>query len=205
MEFVFNSIEIFEKEFIEKTIVPPRNENRKNIHRELYCLFKYLKCRIKSNEIVFPFSIEKSESPDFILIDENGNSEGIEISEITTEEYQRKLSKDTKSNAPFRFELSQSYLGDSVEEEWATISERIIYDKLNKLNSKFKKYQKNNLVLYSNTDLPSIDYQKGKEKLINKLNYRIKSTDWNYSFNTICVMNSVDVYQNFLISSADIE
>jgi hypothetical protein len=71
--------------------VSKRTEGRKNIHRERYTFFNYLKILNNNNKLEFPFKINKSDnksqSPDF-FIETDIIKIGIEVTEATDKDMQ---------------------------------------------------------------------------------------------------------------------
>ena len=166
----------------------------------MYSLFYYLRKLLDGNKLSFPFAVLKSESPDFILISADGKKIGLEIAEITTEEYQRYLTEQSvKESVDVKILLDMPYVGDSVEQEWSELAKNIILQKLNKLNSIFSTYAENRLVLYSNTHLPNIYYDVAQKMLSQKMNDTLLNSDISKGFDTINIIYGENVLLDFLV------
>ena len=146
--------------------VPRRNEGRKSEHRERYDLKIYLSVLTEYKLLKFPFKVEKSESPDFIISFYQEEKIGLEMVDAGTEEEQQlmtkqdKIKKDTlfvsgPNNKHFLIESNENeefgegWDGDSVEREWVSNILDTINKKVSKLNEPyFKKFNKNELLIY---------------------------------------------------------
>ncbi|MFI5252229.1 MAG: hypothetical protein ACHQQQ_07340 [Bacteroidota bacterium] len=125
---------------------------------------------MKFSQVNFPFSVCKSESPDFIIHIDAGKTIGIEHREITTEPYQQYLTESLRqpSIEPVfldRFKLGGSpenennsgWVGNGVEQEWVELALRAICDKQELLNKDhYKQLDSYDLLLYSNTYLSNV-------------------------------------------------
>jgi hypothetical protein len=160
-------------------IVPKRSGGRKSFHREKSCLKFYLEKLIGNNLINFPLSIIKSESPDFFLI-ENTIKKALEITDCTTESYQKALTElanneeyrsiepldiynlENESEGKKLFKeglrkendplVGMPWIGDAVEVEWTKIAYKRIMEKLVKINKpNFQDADICELLIYDNS------------------------------------------------------
>lgn len=76
--------------------VPARHEGRTKDHREHFCILRYLRFLAGGNLLPLPATLKKScrneDPPDFILEPDRGPRETFELTDGSTEEYQKKLS-----------------------------------------------------------------------------------------------------------------
>jgi hypothetical protein len=167
------------------TNVPADSKKRKSYHRERACIVPYLKALVKASRINFPFTICKSERPDFIISLNDLKKIGIEHRDITTKKYQQYLHSDQQSDQDEfldKFKIggyqndicNSGWVGDEVEQEWALITLKAIEDKLILHNKgHIQDLDTYELLLYSNTHLPNIDKKKAISFLLNQVNERI--------------------------------
>ncbi len=73
--------------------VPKRTKGRTSDHRERHSLVVYLLRLAENNLLKFPLKIEKSESPDFLVLNYDGTTTALEETEATTEDYSRALTE----------------------------------------------------------------------------------------------------------------
>jgi hypothetical protein len=73
--------------------VPNRSDGRKSFHRERSSLIMFLKALVAHSLLCFPFCVRKTESPDFILTIQGRTNIGIEHRDITSQGYQKILSR----------------------------------------------------------------------------------------------------------------
>jgi hypothetical protein len=188
--------------------VPARNKGRKSYHRERYCLIEYLIKAVRLSKISFPFSVRKSEGPDFIIQLNCGKTIGIEHREITTEKYQQYLTDSSKYISSKPIWLSQfshgnqpadsmnsGWVGEEVEREWVALALRAISDKFDKLNkSHIQKLDSYELLLYSNTHLPDISIKEVVPLLTSRLNEMFQNSNFIRSFKFISIIYGNEVH-----------
>ena len=94
---------------------------RTHDQKELFNLGQYLPTLAANGLLRFPLTLEKGESPDFVLTDGNSEVWGLEVTEATTEDFQRELT-DTEGEEAEEFELYRGgpSVGDSPEREACT-------------------------------------------------------------------------------------
>ncbi len=76
--------------------VPARHEGRTKDHREHFCMLRYLRFLAGEDLLPLPVTLRKSpegqDPPDFVLEWPNGRKEKFELTDGSTEEYQKRLS-----------------------------------------------------------------------------------------------------------------
>lgn len=165
--------------------VPYKSENgfQENAYVEVWVICRLLSTLATDNDLVFPVTLRKRESPDFFLL--KGNSEiGIEVTRAVLEQYAQYselASKDfpnsSRDSGLFRLnspnldirdmkialEINQlsspPMVGHMAEVEWArsimnTIKKK--FDKLQELN--FQKFEVNWLAIYNGLPNQYIDF-----------------------------------------------
>ena len=88
---------------------PGRNEGRTATHRERYSL-RYFLAQERGN-FVFPMSIYKMESPDFVILEKGERSIGVEHTDAGPEEYQRWLGQTGLQDGTFMVLEREKELG----------------------------------------------------------------------------------------------
>jgi len=179
--------------------VPARDDARKSYHRERVCAVRYLKAAILYSQIDFPFSICKSESPDFILHLSNGKTIGLEHRDISTEEWQESLTCMAKKlrEEPILFGNlpGSDWDQDQVNSEWARLALFAVSDKIEKLNGPhYKKLDSYELLLYSNTGLPNITQDDAMSKLSHEFNNKYASTNFDRLFQSLTIIYGDEVW-----------
>jgi|SRR5215813_4696632 len=71
--------------------VPGRLEGRKPEDREIFCLGVLLKTIAPDGLIAYPLTVDKGESPDFMLLCPSGERVGLEVTEATTGAFQKMM------------------------------------------------------------------------------------------------------------------
>jgi len=169
-ELVFSDRNDFDAKYkILDLEVPRRTKGRKNVHRERYTFFNYLRILNSNLRLNFPLKAIKSERPDFYL--ENDRKIGIEVTEATDQNYQRastqleKLSEKVvlhqrlpligisaykpwnNRRDPYRgisehgqVPKGDSWVGNEVEKIWSHYIIRCMKAKLTDLNDQNKQY-----------------------------------------------------------------
>ena len=132
------------------------SKGRTTDHKERYCLKYYLEELAKKEKLTFPLRVKKEESPDFLITMDNGVKIGLEVTEGTTPEYQRKIKefeKRFKKNG-IGYEFIGPWVDGAPECKWTEIIVMRIKEKLEKLNqSHFKSANRYELLIYDNNDL----------------------------------------------------
>lgn len=78
--------------------VPERGKGRKSVHEERYCMKFYLDVLATTHNILFPITVRKTETPDFIILRSSNRSFGLEHTNAGPQEWHRQMSR--LSNAP---------------------------------------------------------------------------------------------------------
>ncbi|MCI0707167.1 MAG: hypothetical protein L0Y80_06775 [Ignavibacteriae bacterium] len=173
--------------------VPSRISGRKSFHRERYCAIRYLKGAVYYNQINFPFSICKSERPDFIITFCNGETIGLEHSEITTKKWQQTLTQIARllqqKQALFGNLPNDELKPDEAASKWVELALKAIEKKTEDLNKRdFKKLDSYELLLYSNTDLPNVEQNQIIPKLSEVFNKKFNSMNFSKFYSSISVV-----------------
>lgn len=83
-----------------KARIPGRKEGRTRDHREHWCMVRYLTFLVGDGAPDLPVTLRKApegRTPDFILEWPDGRTEGVEVTEGSTEEYPRRLTEAARS------------------------------------------------------------------------------------------------------------
>jgi hypothetical protein len=89
----FRSLEDVEDFWTEFRAVLMRSEGREHRDEELYAAALYLLLLGRPGLLAFPFRLDKSEAPDFILGCPSGKVYGLEVSRATTTQFQREMTE----------------------------------------------------------------------------------------------------------------
>ncbi|MGE0754900.1 MAG: hypothetical protein AB7L92_07035 [Alphaproteobacteria bacterium] len=119
-----------------------------NILTEYYNLTFYLRALALNEQLDYPVTYKKSESPDFIIND----SVGIEISRVTEGEYQKWLG-DIESIKGVHIFNSTGYMGNEPEKSSIDLISKSIEKKLKKISTYKKKVKQVRLLLRLETDI----------------------------------------------------
>lgn len=144
--------------------VPARTCGRKASHRERYCLKIYLVQLSQSGILKFPLRVDKAEAPDFFL-SSNDKTTTLEVTETSTENYQRAMTELAKSPEGTILEkgtnkliklggclIGRGWKGNSVETGWVDIILNSIINKTTSLNKPhFKFADRDELLIYDNS------------------------------------------------------
>ncbi|MFC0408974.1 hypothetical protein [Roseomonas elaeocarpi] len=102
--------------------VPDGEEQRTTSHREQWALVALLKAAHAAEPSIFPMSIARSESPDFLAVSgAAGRALAVECTEATSREFQKELSRQAEEDllAPARVRShDDGYVGNAAELEW---------------------------------------------------------------------------------------
>ncbi len=154
--------------------VPRRTEGRRHHHEEEYCLGVYLLALAGNGLLDYPFTVKRSESPDFFLTGESSDAVGLEVTRATEPWLQREMTsadreyrrrelaaeKSGREPEPTIIALSQSgWIGDEAENQWCILMRRAIERKITKL-AKFVPATRHDLLIADDTPLPAVDRRK---------------------------------------------
>ncbi|PIR37832.1 MAG: hypothetical protein COV35_07845 [Alphaproteobacteria bacterium CG11_big_fil_rev_8_21_14_0_20_39_49] len=154
--------------------VPRRTGGRTTEHTECYSICRLLSTLAKTDYLSYPLSLTKRERPDFLL-DCNGQSIGIEVTEATSTDYSsyqalvqhknpghfiepthfrhgERISRKRKQELLEAETLTSiPWSGDEAEKEWSLFIKDAIEKKHKKLKElSFDKFNQNWLLIYDN-------------------------------------------------------
>jgi hypothetical protein len=125
--------------------VPGRTEPKDQFAEEMYCLRRYLYPLVDSGLVRFPFTVAKSETPDFILNRPQDVIVGLEVTKATRQEFEADLTRlDRKQKtkhypsdpAAGAMDLSVAgWVGNALETEWVEYVLASIADKLKDIDT----------------------------------------------------------------------
>ncbi|HKI97512.1 MAG TPA: hypothetical protein VKB51_03455 [bacterium] len=133
--------------------VPPRakRERRHQDHMEWYCLRGYLLALAASGQVAYPLTVRKSQSPDFLLEGPDGAVTGVEVTEATTEAFQRELSATEGQSGPHPIGPPEGWAGNEVERGLAAVVMERIATKAAKISGPhWQPATRHDLLLYHN-------------------------------------------------------
>lgn len=136
-----------------------RRERRHQAHKEWYCARRYLVGLAVAGYLQFPLTIRKAESPDFLLEWPDGRTTGLEITEATTEAFQRDLTGTERSGEAQPLAPPEGWAGDEPERALAQIVRMSIQSKARKIarSSAWRKASRHDLLLYDNSGYIGVD------------------------------------------------
>lgn len=95
---------------------PRRGPNRRtHTQKELFNLRQYMTTLAYYDRLTFPLKIAKTERPDFMVCDGRGTWFGLDVTEATTEEFQREPTETEGVEASQ--DSGDGFVGDALEEE----------------------------------------------------------------------------------------
>lgn len=84
--------------------VPARNQGRTTDHREHFCILRYLRRLAGEDLLSLPVTLRKppkgQDPPDFVLEFDDGSRERFELTDGSTEKYQKRLSAASQTKGP---------------------------------------------------------------------------------------------------------
>jgi hypothetical protein len=169
-DLVIHSIKDVQALWLKVREVPRRTEGRSHRHEEEYCLGIYLSALGRHGLLDYPFTVRRSESPDFILTEKSSAVVGLEVTRATEQWLQREMTSadrefrrreleaktSGKDPEPVIIVLSELGLGDEAEGQWCGLMRRAIEGKIAKL-SKFASATRHDLLIADDTPLPMVD------------------------------------------------
>jgi len=179
------------------TSVPPRTDPKDQLAEEWYCLRRYLFVLAVEGSLRYPLDVRKSESPDFLLIRQDGAWDGVEITKATPQEFEADLT-DLARGKRTRHYISDpadgvmmlsltGWAGDSAEREWAEYMLKAIEDKA-AIVSNYKMVRECDLLIYDNTPTPKPDLESAVEFLRSSLSARNEQTGFETGFRTVSLI-----------------
>lgn len=184
--------------------VPDRTRGRKSSHRERYCLKIYLMYLSQNGVLKFPLKIKKEEAPDFLILSYDETT-ALEVTDASTENYQRAMTELAKSPPGTMLEkgtnklmklgdelMGKGWSGNSVETEWVDIILSAIREKTKSLNKPhFKKTNRYELLIYDNSHLSAMLHVKDALPLLKKALYEKLNGDYfERNFHSISIIHS---------------
>lgn len=184
--------------------VPTRTKGRKSSHRERHCLKIYLMYLSQNGLLSFPLKIIKEEAPDFLILCRNETT-ALEVTDASTEEYQRAMTELAKSPPDTVLEsgtnklvkagerlIGEGWSGNSVETEWVDIILKSIIDKTTSLNRPhFKSADRHELLIYDNSHVSVMLHLEDALPLLKKAiheKFNVKYSEKN--FHSISIIHS---------------
>ena len=105
--------------------VPARHEKRTTDHREHFCILRYLRFLAEGELLPLPVTLTKplkgQDPPDFVLAWPDGERETFELTDGSTQAYQRMLSKHSKTPDRLVLPLGVNTQEREVAQLWADI------------------------------------------------------------------------------------
>lgn len=172
------------------TSVPPRTERRPHRSIEWYCLRRYLLPLAHCGVFVYPLEVVENESPDFDLIDPR-TTVGLEITQITTEDYQRFMTRIQRSQQKIAMYNTRGYVGDSSERDWCELTVDSLARKSHKL-ADYRAADRYELLLYDNSEFP-VDLHRAIGYLRSRLPAVKGSLAGSRSFQVVSVFRSTNL------------
>ncbi len=118
-------------------MVGPRKGPSKRTHdqKELYNLRQYLPTLAANGHLRFPLTVEKGESPDFLLTDGVSKKWGLEVTEATTQEWQREMTVTEGDETSLQPLGRDGWAGNSAERETCAAILRAMRRKARKIRA----------------------------------------------------------------------
>jgi hypothetical protein len=154
--------------------VPRRTEGRRHDQEEGYCVGVYLLALGQHQFLDYPFTVNKGESPDFVIAEKSGEVIGLEVTRATERWLQRQMTgadreyrrrqlaagSSVEGTEPVIIALSEpGWIGDEAEDQWCTLMRRAIERKIAKLPT-FRPAVRHDLLVCDDTPLPAVDRRK---------------------------------------------
>lgn len=133
--------------------VGPRKGPNKRSHdqKEFYNLRQYLPTLAANGHLQFPVTLEKGESPDFLLTNSVSKTWGLEITEATTQALQRELTITEGDESSVRPLGRDGSAGNSAERETCAAILRAMRRKAKKIRAgKYRAAARYDVLIYVN-------------------------------------------------------
>lgn len=101
--------------------------------KELFNLRQYLRTLAANDLLEFPLTVEKRESPDFLLTNSEPKTWGLEVTEATTQAWQRELTVTEGDTTSLRPLGRDGWRGNSAERETCAAILRAMHKKARKI------------------------------------------------------------------------
>jgi predicted nucleotidyltransferase len=135
--------------------VPARHEGRSRDQREHFCMLRYLRFVAGENLVPLPVTLSKppenQDPPDFILEWADGRRETFELTDGSTQEYQKKLAATSKDEERLVLPVDINTPGREAAQLWAEILFRAVLQKAEKLRC--GRFDLDHLLIYDLTGL----------------------------------------------------
>jgi predicted nucleotidyltransferase len=135
--------------------VPARHEGRSRDHREHFCMLRYLRFVAGENLLPLPVTLSKppenQDPPDFILEWADGRRETFELTDGSTQGYQRKLGAASRADDRLVLPVDINTPEREAAQLWAEILFRAFLQKAEKLRR--GRFDLDHLLLYDLTGL----------------------------------------------------
>jgi len=222
-----NTSDLIEKLSKINSSAPGRIQGRKSHHREKFCIKFYLLTLSQNNLLRFPMSVTKSESPDFFILS-NGETTALEVTEASTEDYQRAMTELEKcpdgtlleSHSIFNHGMDsqkgeykkalrtpgkklngEGWVGDSVEKEWIDIILNAIDKKISDLNKpNFQTASRYELLVYDNSHVAEMVHLKAAIPLLKNAIFEKFGLISKRNFRSISVIHSDELLYDVMNS-----
>lgn len=135
--------------------VPARHEGRTKDHREHFCILRYLHFLVGADLLPLPVILERppegQDPPDFVLEWTNKQQERFELTDGSTPEYQRSLTKASKNRDELILPVDINTPEKDAARQWAEILFSAFLRKAEALRQ--GRYSLDHLILYDLTGL----------------------------------------------------
>jgi predicted nucleotidyltransferase len=135
--------------------VPARHEGRTRDHREHFCMLRYLQFVAGEDLLPLPVTLRKTpegqDPPDFVLEWPDGRQETFELTDGSTQEYQRRLSAASRSEDRMVLPVDVNTPEKEAVQRWAEILFSAFLQKAEGLRS--GRFDLDHLIIYDLTGL----------------------------------------------------
>ena len=122
---------------------------------ETFNLRQYLTTLAANGQLDFPLTVEKGESPDFMLAHGGGEPRGLEVTEATTKSWQRELTETEGNEECSKATLGRGdgWVGDSAERQTCAAILRAMRRKATKVRAgKYRPASQYDVLVYVNVE-----------------------------------------------------
>jgi hypothetical protein len=146
--------------------VPPLEERTRD-HQpfmEWYCLRGYLLPLGRHDLLAYPLTVQKGESPDFLLIGPDGVRIGLEITQSTRDGLLPRLKREPGVAWLGRGPDGRAgWAGDEAEQDWCDAVSSAVEKKLRVIGAPhWHPAERQELVIYDNTFIPGLDWARAR-------------------------------------------
>lgn len=137
---------------VDGTVGPRQGPNRRtHDQKEFYNLRQYLATLAAEGHLPFPLTVEKVESPDFLLTDGVSRKWGLEVTEATTQEWQRELTITEGHETSLQPLGRDGWVRNSAERETCAAILRAMRKKAHKIQvGKYRPASRYDVLIYVN-------------------------------------------------------